>query len=232
VSRLLADHAPALLGPAAFLGTVVSVQDPQNLSRVQVRIFTLDGVADQDSPVWARVSVPFAGNNRGAFFIPDVGDEVLLTYLAGDPRFPIVLGGLWNGHDSPPETIGGDRVDRWTIKSKAGTRIAIVEQAGGSPLIEFSTPGGLTGTMSDEAGGSIEFTNSMQTSVKIDTSGVTVDAPSGTVEITAASSVDITAAQVNVNAAIATFSGIVQCQTMQATTVIASTYTPGAGNVW
>jgi hypothetical protein len=42
----------------------------------------------------------------------------------------------------------------------------------------------------------------------------------------------ITAPQLNVNAAMATFSGIVQCQVMQATTVVASTYTPGAGNVW
>jgi uncharacterized protein involved in type VI secretion and phage assembly len=232
MSRLLADHAPALLGPAAFLGTVVSVQDPLNLSRIQIRVMALDGVEDQDSPVWARVSVPFAGNNRGAFFIPDVGDEVLVTYIAGDPRFPIVLGGLWNGHDSPPETLGGDRVDRWTITGKAGTRIAIVEEAGGSATIKFSTPGGLTGIMTDEAGGSIEFTNSAQTSVKIDASGVTIDAPTGTVGITAASSVDITAAQVNVDAAVATFSGIVQCQVMQATTVVASTYTPGAGNVW
>jgi uncharacterized protein involved in type VI secretion and phage assembly len=232
MSRLLADHAPALLGPAAFLATVVSVKDPQNRNRVQVKIFTLDGVTDQDSPVWARVSVPFAGNNRGAFFIPDVGDEVLVTYLAGDPRFPVVLGGLWNGHDSAPETLGGDRVDRWTITGKAGTRIAIVEQSSGSPTISFSTPGGLTGTLTDQGGGSIEFANSAQTSVKIDSSGVTIAAPTGTVEITAATSVDITAAQINVNTAKATFSGIIQCQVITATTVDGTTYTPGAGNVW
>ena len=232
MSRLLAEHAPRLMGPAAFLGTVVSVQDPLNLNRIQVRVLTVDGVTDQDSPVWARVAVPFAGNNRGAFFIPDVDDEVLVSYLAGDPRFPVVLGGLWNGSDTSPETLGGDRVDRWTITGKAGTRIAIVEEATGSPTIKFSTPGGLTGTMTDEGGGSIEFTNNMQTSVKIDTSGVTINAPTGTVQITAASEVDVTAPQVSVTAAIATFSGIVQCQVLQATTVIATTYTPGAGNVW
>ncbi len=232
MSRLLADHAPSLLGPAAFLGTVVSVQDPDNLNRIQVRVLTVDGVTDQDGPVWARVVVPFAGNNRGAFFIPDVGDEVLVSYLAGDPRFPVVLGGLWNGHDAAPETLGGDRVDRWTITGKAGTRIAIVEESAGSPTIKFSTPGGLTGTMTDDAGGSIEFTNNMQTSVKIDTSGVTINAPTGTVQITAASEVDVTAPQVSVTAAMATFSGLVQCQVLQATTVIATTYTPGAGNVW
>jgi uncharacterized protein involved in type VI secretion and phage assembly len=232
MSRLLAEQAPSLLGPAAFLAKVVSVQDPQSLNRVQVKVLTVDGIAAQDGPVWARVAVPFSGGGRGAFFIPDVGDEVLVTHLGADSRFPVVIGGLWNGHDAAPETIGGDRVDRWTITGTAGTRIAIVEESAGSPTIKFSTPGGLTGTMTDEAGGSIEFTNSMQTSVKIDTSGVTINAPTGTVQVTAATSVDITAPQLNVSAAMANFTGIVQCQVLQATTVVATTYTPGAGNVW
>jgi uncharacterized protein involved in type VI secretion and phage assembly len=162
-----------------------------------------------------------------------VGDEVVVVFLSGDPRFPIVVGSLWNGQDSAPESFGGsgDSVDRWTMTGKAGTRIAIVEDSSG-PTIKFSTPGGLTGTMTDSGGGSIEFTNSMQTSVKIDTSGVTINAPTGTVQITAASEVDITAPTVNVSAAMSMFSGIVQCQTLLATTVVSSTYTPGAGNVW
>jgi hypothetical protein len=126
----------------------------------------------------------------------------------------------------------GTSVDRWTITGKAGTRIAIVEEAAGSPTITFTTPGGLSGTLTDSGGGSIEFTNNEQTSVKIDTTGVTINAPTGKVQITGASEVDVTAPTVNVSAAMSTFSGIVQCQVLQATTVVATTYTPGAGNVW
>jgi uncharacterized protein involved in type VI secretion and phage assembly len=232
MTRLLATHTPNLLGPMLFLGKVVSVQDPKHLNRVQVRLATVDGVADQDAPVWARVAVPYAGKNRGAFLIPDVGDEVVVCYVAGDARFPVVLGGLWNGNDTAPESLSGDRVDRWTFTGKAGTRIAIVEQESGSPLIEFTTPGGLSGKLSDEGGGSIELTNQAQTSIKIDNSGITISAPSGTVQVNAASSVDVSAAQVNVTAATSVFSGIVQCDVLQATTVVATTYTPGAGNVW
>jgi hypothetical protein len=44
--------------------------------------------------------------------------------------------------------------------------------------------------------------------------------------------VQVSAGQVTVNAAMSTFSGMVKCDVMQATTVIATTYTPGAGNVW
>src|SRR4029434_8606413 len=114
---------------ATYVAEVVAVQDPDNLSRVQVRLPNFDGVEGQDAAVWARVAVPFAGKNRGAFMWPDVGDEVLGRFMKRDPRMPVVVGGLWNGNAGPPETLGGsgDRIDRWTIVGKAGTRIAIVE---------------------------------------------------------------------------------------------------------
>ncbi len=233
MSLLLHETALQLLGPALFLATVVNVQDPENRNRVQVRLYNANGIADQDGPIWARVAVPFAGGNRGAFFIPDVGDEVVVAFLGGDPRGAIILGSLWNGHDTAPETIGGSgkNVDRWTITGKAGTRIAIVEQPASSATITFSTPGGLTGTLTDEDG-SIEFSNTEETSVRIDSSGVTINAPTGQVQVTAASQLTVTAPSVTVNAAMSTFSGMVQCQTLIATTVDSATYTPGAGNVW
>ncbi len=43
----------------------------------------------------------FAGKDRGSWFMPDVGDEVLVSFEHGDPSRPYVLGGLWNGTDSP-----------------------------------------------------------------------------------------------------------------------------------
>jgi uncharacterized protein involved in type VI secretion and phage assembly len=232
MSRLLNREMADMLGPGGFLGRVVSVKDPVSRNRIQIRVYGVDGVTDQDGAVWARVAVPFAGGSRGAFFIPDVGDEVLVIYLSGDSRFPVVVGGLWNGNDQAPDAFGGsgDSVDRWTITGKAGTKIAIIEDSTG-PTIQLTTPAGLTGTMTD-SGASIEFHDANQTSVKIDASGVTINAPTAQVQVTAASGVTVNSAQVTVNAAMSTFSGIVQCQVLQATTVIATTYTPGAGNVW
>jgi uncharacterized protein involved in type VI secretion and phage assembly len=234
MSGLLRETAMEMVGPALYLAKVVSVKDPSSRNRIQVRLFNTDGVKDQDGPVWARVAVPFAGNKRGAFFIPDVGDEVVVAFPAGDPRFPIVIGSMWNGADAAPETIGGsgDSVDRWTFTGKAGTRIAIVEENASSATVEFSTPGGLKGTLTDQGGGSIEFTNSSQTSIKIDSTGITINAPTGQVQVTAASQVTVTAPTVNVSAAMSTFSGIVQCQVLQTNAVISTAYTLGAGNVW
>jgi uncharacterized protein involved in type VI secretion and phage assembly len=234
MSLLLREYALEMLGPSAYLGEVKSVKDPENRNRVQVRFFNTDGVADQDSAVWARVAVPFAGSHRGAFLIPNVGDEVVVVFLSGDSRFPVVIGSLWNGRDPAPETLGGsgESVDRWTITGKAGTRIAIVEESAGNATISFSTPGNLSGTISDANGGSIEFTNSSHTTVRIDSTGITVDAKTGTLQLKAASEVTVNAPSVTVSAPISTFSGIVQCDRLVTPTVVASTYTPGAGNVW
>lgn len=212
-----------------YLAQVVSVQDPLNQSRVQIRLYNFDGAENQDGPIWARVAVPFAGANRGAFFLPDVGDEVLVNFVNGDSRFPIVVGGLWNGRDAAPETLAGNRIDRWTIVGKAGTRIAIEEQTASLATISFTTPGGVSGTITDTGGGKIEF-QAAGTTITIDTQGVTVQTPA-TVQVNA-SQVDVSAGQVNVSAAMSTFSGIVKCDILQATTVIATTYTPGAGNIW
>lgn len=215
----------------SFLAEVVSVNDPDNLSRVQIRLLNFDGVEGQDAPLWARVAVPFAGGNRGAFLLPDVGDEVLINFINGDPRFPIVVGGLWNGNASAPEQLGGsgDRVDRWTIVGKAGTRIAIVEENASSATISFSTPGGVTGELTDSAGGKIELV-AAGTTITVDSGGVSIDTPSK-VKVQA-SQVEVTSPQVTVNAAMSTFSGLVKCDVLQANTVIGTTYTPGAGNVW
>ncbi|WP_437755041.1 phage baseplate assembly protein V [Sorangium sp. So ce1389] len=221
-------RTPGLLrGP--YLGEVVSVSDREGLNRVEVRLYAFDGVDGQDGPVWARVAVPFAGADRGAFFLPDVGDEVLVTFVHGDPRLPVVIGSLWNGRDAAPEQLGGDRVDRWTIVGKAGTRVAIVEETATTATISLTTPGGVKAELTDEGGGRIEL-EAAGTTITVDSSGVSVQTP-GTAKVQA-SRVEVTAAQVNVDAAMSKFSGIVTCDVMQATTVIASTYTPGAGNVW
>src|ERR1051326_309467 len=215
----------------SYLATVVAVDDPQHLSRVKIRLFCADGVTDHDGPIWARVAVPFAGDEHGAFFIPDVGDEVVVNFVNGDPRLPIVLGSLWNGNAKPAETLGGsgDKVDRWTFVGKRKTRIAIVEEQDGQAKIELSTPGGVSATLQETSGGKIEY-KAAGTTITVDTSGVSITT-SSTVTVKA-SKVSVTAPQVSVDAAMSTFSGIVKCDTLQATTVIGPTYTPGAGNVW
>jgi uncharacterized protein involved in type VI secretion and phage assembly len=229
-SRRLMEHSSAEALSATYLATVVSVEDPDNLARVQIRVLSFDGVDLQDAPIWARVALPFAGDNRGCFMLPDVGDEVLVAFVNGDSRFPVVVGGLWNGSTGIPETLGGDRVDRWTITGKAGTRMAIEEQQGGQPTILFTTPGGVTGKLTDNAGGKIELSLADGTQFTLDSSGISMQT-SSKVQVQA-TQVEVHSGMVTVNAVTSKFSGLVQCDVMEATTVSAKTYKPGAGNVW
>lgn len=221
------EFPPDLLR-GCHLAEVTSVQDPDSLARVKVKLLTLDG--EGTAEIWARVAVGFAGADRGAFFLPDVGDEVLVAFVAADPRYPIVMGGLWNGAAKPPERLGGDRVDRWTITGRAGTRIAIVEESASTAKIQFTTPSGVSGEMTDEGGGKVEFKDTAGNTITIDTQGITLQA-SSKVKVTA-SQVEVQAGMVKVDAGMSKFSGVVQCDTLIATTVVGTTYTPGAGNIW
>lgn len=215
----------------AYLGIVEAVNDPDQRNRVQVRLLHCDGIGEQNAPIWARVAVPFAGSQYGAFLLPHVGEEVLVTFVQGDSRFPVVVGSLFSGSADPGETLGGDRknVDRWVIKGRAGTRIAIVEESAENATIKMSTPHGVSVTLSDEGGGKIELVAAGST-VTVDAGGFSVQ--TGGEFSVQASSATIDAPTVSVNAATTTISSMTTCDVMQATAVLGSSYTPGAGQVW
>lgn len=215
---------PAAWMGGVHLGEVTSVADPLGIGRVKLLIPSLHAEAE----FFARVAVPFAGADRGAFLIPDVGDEVVVAFIGGDVRHAVVIGSVWNGRNQPPETLPGDAVDRWSLTGKAGTRIAIIEESG-REQVAFETPAGVTGILTDEAGGRIRFSAAGVT-VTFDTQGVTIESP-GPVKVTAPS-LEVTAGQITVNSAQATFSGAITCASLTTTSVTSATYSPGAGNVW
>jgi len=218
--------------PGLFTGTylaeVTDLNDPANLARVKIRLLNFDGVDGHDGPIWARVALPFAGNNRGAFFIPDIGDEVLITFVNGDSRHPIIIGGLWNGSDSAPGSISGGQNRQKIIRSKNGVKITLEDQDGQEKFIT-ETPAGQKITLKDGPG-AITIEDSNGNSIKLETSGITVNAASK-VNITA-SQISVSAGMVQVDAGMTKFSGVVQCDTLISNTVVSSTYTPGAGNIW
>ena len=216
------SHALAL----PWLGRVTDVNDPQNLARVKVELYALDTASDV--ALWARVASPFAGASRGGFFIPQEGDEVLVVFVNGDARHPVVVGGLWNGAATPPESLSG-KVDRWSITGKAGTRIAIVEESEASATIECETPQGVKLTLSDRSGGQVKIECAGNT-VVIDTQGVSIQA-AAKVKVQAAQ-VEVSAGLVKVDAAMSQFSGVVKCDTLITNSVVSTAYTPGAGNIW
>lgn len=208
---------------------VTDIVDPDGQGRVRIRLPWSPDTNSSSYEAWARLATLMAGNNRGSWFIPDVEDEVLVMFEAGNPRRPYVIGALWNGRDTPPESMdGGGRNYIKTIRSRNGVRISM-DDTDGQETVTVETPGGQKVVLKDGPG-SVEVADSNGNSLKMEASGVTLMA-SGTLTVQA-SSITMSAGSVTVNAGASTFSGTVNVVTLNASSVLSASYSPGAGNIW
>ena len=119
----------------AATGVVTQNKDPDGLCRVKVSFPWHD---QQRESYWARLATPMAGKNRGLVCIPEVGDEVLLLFERNDPRFPVVLGGLWNGKGKAHYTNSDGNNDIRTFRSRKGHRLTFDDGTRGSVQLELN----------------------------------------------------------------------------------------------
>jgi type VI secretion system secreted protein VgrG len=71
--------------------------------RVKVQFtWDMEGSNDENSSCWIRVCQPWAGAGYGALFLPRIGQEVMVSFLGGDPNRPIITGVVHNGQNQPP----------------------------------------------------------------------------------------------------------------------------------
>jgi uncharacterized protein involved in type VI secretion and phage assembly len=212
-----------------FPAIVKDIKDPDGQGRVKIALPWSPDTSGASYEVWARLATFMAGNNRGSWFIPDVDDEVLVAFEGGDARRPYVIGALWNGHDAPPASMDGSGNNNLKVlRSRNGVKITLDDQNGQEKFI-VETPGGQKITLKDGPG-AITTEDSNGNSIKLETAGITVTA-SAKVTINA-STVEVSAGMVTVNAGMSKFSGVVQCDTLISNSVVSASYTPGAGNIW
>lgn len=262
-----------ITGPVIAL--ISDVDDPLGQGRVQIKLPWLS-----DNPHgWAPIASPMAGEKRGYWYMPEIGDEALVAFLQGDSDHPFVIGFLHNGVDTPPfdsidkhvrrvRSVTGHVID---LDDRTGQEKVHVRTNGGNVLdlrdsdatVRLATDGGQQITMQDlparieltTATGTTVTVTDTPSEVRISTVGgvslsisdagvslnaasvpVTVTAPSATLNAVGqmtcnATSLTLNGASVAVNSAITTFSGVVACQSLMATSVISSSYSPGVGNV-
>ncbi len=223
-----AGDRPRLYG--VYPALVTDVQDPDNQGRVQVKLPFVEESDGGSALAWARLATMMAGGDRGTWFIPEVDDEVLVAFTAGDPRRPVVIGALWNGVDAPPETMDSANNVR-SVTSRSGHKLTFDDTAG-AEKVELKTKGGHTFTLDDAAGGTVTLTHSNGATIKIDAAGNIEITANVKVKINAPAGLDVTAAMVTVNAAMSSFSGVVKADTVITNSVVSASYTPGAGNIW
>lgn len=171
--------------------------DPEKEGRVRVRFPWFDGSMTTE---WCRVAQPYAGAGYGALFVPEVGDEVLVGFVHGDMRYPIVLGGLYNGEDKPSSHRAQDK-DQKLIRTKGGHQL-LLDDSKDALGVEVETSSGHLLSMSDadkkvslatSGGHSVELTDQAQKVTVKSTSGhsVTLDDAASSVTVTTAAGASI-----------------------------------------
>jgi Rhs element Vgr protein len=128
------------------IGIVVSNDDPDSEGRIQVKmpLVSVDG-----DGTWARLATLDAGDDRGFYFYPEIGDEVVIGFFANDPRQAVVLGMLHSSAKSAPITPNNDNHEKgyvsrekmkmafddenldMTLSTPAGNSIRLTEKEGG-----------------------------------------------------------------------------------------------------
>ncbi|MCE7989164.1 MAG: phage tail protein [Caldilinea sp. CFX5] len=151
--QTLADASGRIYG--VVVGIVTDNQDPEQLGRVKVK---LPWLAEEAESNWARVATLMAGNERGAFYLPEVDDEVLLAFEHGNLRTPFVVGALWNGKDKPPLTNADGENNQRLIKSRSGLTI-LLDDSAGAEKIEIADKEGKQKVVIDMAGKKIVITS-------------------------------------------------------------------------
>lgn len=143
VERDAAALVPSI--PGLQIGKVVKIEeDPDQEHRILVRLPVIE--TNESDGVWARIATLDAGENRGTFFLPEENDEVILGFLNGDPRDPVILGMLHSSARPAPLTAEAENSQKGfvtksemkllfddseksiTLETPAGNKIVINEE--------------------------------------------------------------------------------------------------------
>lgn len=129
-----AAMVPAISG--LQIGVVTQLQDdPDGEDRIKVR---LPVIHNEDEGTWCRVSSLDAGNNRGMFFRPELGDEVVVGFINNDPRHAIVLGMLNSSAKPAPIQASDDNNEKGYV-SRSEMKVVFNDD---KKSIQIETPGG------------------------------------------------------------------------------------------
>ncbi len=182
-------RAAGLLPPVSGLqiGVVDAFEeDPDGEFRLKVQLVALDV---EQGAVWARLATPDAGLERGFFFRPEVGDEVVVGFFNDDPRQAVILGAMYGSRNTPPRGfVPSDENINKGIVTQKGTTIAFVDDKKSSVFIQTAAENKL---LLDDDGEAIVLSDQHGNAITMNADGITLksakdlilDASSGNVEI-------------------------------------------------
>lgn len=159
--------------PGVVVGLVTRNDDPEGLGRVKLSYPMLEPGNESG---WARLLAPYAGEERGVYFVPEVGDEVMVAFEHGDPNFPYVVGSVWSLPAKPPNDGPDPDNNIKRIRTRSGHQITF-DDTDGKELIEILDSSGNNVIRMDVSGDTIE--------IEAKTGSVLVSAPKGAIQLDA-----------------------------------------------
>ena len=154
------------------IGKVTKIdEDPQKEYNIQVEIPLFQG--DEINKIWARRATFWASNGYGSFFIPDVGDEVVVGFFDNDESLPVILGSLYSSKQAPSEEQKKENYIK-SLVTKAKLSLTFDDE---KKVITWKTPGGNSIVISDDANG-IQLTDKNKNSIVMDANGITIKSAS------------------------------------------------------
>lgn len=154
------------------IAVVTNNQDPEGQGRVKVQYPWRDS---EDESFWARIATIMGGGERGAYFLPEVGDEVLIAFENGNIDYPYVLGSLWSGSMKPPESNSDGKNNRRLIKSRSG-HLIILDDSNGQEKIEIIDKSGSNKITIDTSANTISIESGKDIQLKAPNGKITLEA--------------------------------------------------------
>ena len=166
------------------IGKVLQIHsDPDNQYRIKVELPILN---DLGNGVWAKLTQPYTGeSNGGTFFIPEVGTQVVVSFVGNDSRHPIILGCLYTDSMKPYKSFEEENNFKCFV-TKNDLKIQFDED---QKEIMISTPGGNEITLNDE-NSEITIKDSNNNQIKASSSGIDLKS-SGKLNIEASDGISI-----------------------------------------
>lgn len=159
-------------------------EDPEGEYKIQVAVPVLH---TEKEGIWARLATFYGSDSIGAFFIPEIGDEVVLGYCNNDPCHPVILGSLYSSKRRPPETPTAEN----NIKAVVTRSKLKIEFDDEKKIITLETPGGNLIAIDDDDK-SILLKDQNDNKIKMGTDGISLDSPKD-IKINARGKISITA---------------------------------------
>lgn len=164
-------------------GIVENIEDPEDLGRVEVK---LDHHKGDEKTYWAQILAPMGGPEMGLYCLPERHDKVLVGFVAEDPTQPVVLGGVWDADQTPPDNNSDTTNDRRMWRTRSGHELRFDD--GDKAEIELKTKDGTR-----------VFLN-QGTAVMEDSQGNKVEIKDGSITIKATQKISLEAAQIEIKA--------------------------------